>query len=63
MLREYLNKNLKVEYIRLLTSYITHLVLFIKKKRTKEERLYRDYYNTNATIIRNTYLLPLIKEI
>jgi hypothetical protein len=52
-LRKYLNKNLRKGYIKPLTSLAGHLLLFIKKKDTKEERLYIDYRELNNNTVKD----------
>jgi hypothetical protein len=58
-LRSYLEKNLEIGYIRLLTSLIGYLVLFVPKKDGKL-RIYINYYRLNNEMVKNHYLLPLI---
>jgi hypothetical protein len=61
-LREYLNENLKKEFIRLLTLLVGSPVLFIPKKDSKK-RLYIDYWKLNAITIKDYYILPLVDEL
>ena len=61
-LREYLDKNLKKEFIRPFTSPARYLILFVPKKNRKLW-LCVNYRQPNAIIIKNCYPLPLISEL
>ena len=62
VLRNYLNKNLKKEYIRPSIFPAGYLIFFIKKK-DDTFRLYVDYRQLNNIIIKNRYILPKIDEL
>jgi len=61
VLREYINENLKKEYIRPLFLSARYPVLFVFKPNGKL-RMYVDYRQFNAIIIKNRYTLPLIHK-
>jgi hypothetical protein len=61
MLRKYLNKYLKNEFIISSKSICAASILFIKKN-TSELRLCVDYRELNALIVKNRYLFSLISE-
>ena len=61
-LREYLDKNLKKEFIQPFTSPAGYPILFFPKKDEKL-RLCVDYRQLNAITVKNRYLLPLILEL
>ena len=61
-LREYINKNLKKEFIRLLNLLAGSPVLFILKKNRKK-RLYINYWKLNIIIIKNYYILLFINKL
>ena len=61
-LRDYLDKNLAKEFIRLSTSPAGYLILFVPKKDSKL-RLCVDYRQLNTITIKNHYPLLLISEI
>ena len=60
ILRKTLNELLDKGFIRINSSPVGALVLFIKKK--KGLRFYMDYRGLNNITKKNRYLLPLIKE-
>ena len=60
--KNYLNKNLKSEFITWFKSPAGALILFIKKK-DSSLRLCVNYWGLNAVIIKDKYLIPLISEI
>jgi hypothetical protein len=62
VLREYINENLKKKYIRPLTLLARYPVLFVPKLNGKL-RIYIDYRQLNAIIIKNRYILLLIHKI
>ena len=62
MLKDYLNKNIKKEYIRLSTSSAGYSILFIFKKDGKF-RLCVDYRQLNNIIIKNRYILLRINKL
>jgi hypothetical protein len=61
VLREYINENLKKEYIRSSTLLIRYPVLFVPKLNGKL-RIYVDYRQFNAIIVKNRYTLFLIHK-
>ena len=61
ILREYLDKNLKKEFIRKAKIIVEFLILFILKKDGKL-RLYINYRKLNIIIIKDKYLLPNIEK-
>ena len=61
MLREYINENLKKGYIRLSILLTRYPVLFVPKLNGKL-RMYVDYRQFNAIIVKNRYTLFLIHE-
>ena len=61
-LRDYLDKNLAKEFIKLSTSPAGYLILFVLKKDGKLQ-LCVDYQRLNMITVKNCYLLPLISEI
>jgi hypothetical protein len=62
VLREYINENLKKEYIRLSTLLTRYPVLFVPKSNGKL-RIYVDYRQFNAITVKNRYTLSLIHKI
>ncbi len=60
-LRQYLQQNLKRNYIWELQSSIRHSILFVSKK-TGSDRLCIDYQTFNENTIKDRYLLFLIIE-
>jgi hypothetical protein len=62
ILREYLNENLKKEYIQYFISPAEAPILFILKK-NGSFRLCVNYKDLNKIIIKNRHLFPLMKEI
>jgi hypothetical protein len=62
ILKEYLNKNLKREYIQYFINPIEAPILFILKK-DGSFRLYVDYRDLNKIIIKNRYSFSLVGEI
>jgi hypothetical protein len=61
VLREYINENLKKRYIRSLILLTRYPVLFVSKLNGKL-RIYVDYRQLNAIIIKNRYILSLIHK-
>ena len=61
ILKKYLNKHLKNDFIRFFQSLAEALILFIKKK-NDSLRLYVNYKTVNNLIIKNKYSLSLIDE-
>jgi len=61
MLREYINENLKKEYIRFSTLLARYPVLFVFKLNGKL-RMCVDYRQLNAITMKNRYTLSLIHE-
>jgi hypothetical protein len=61
VLREYINENLKKKYIRFLILSTRYPVLFVPKLNGKL-RMYVDYRQFNAIIVKNRYILSLIHE-
>jgi len=61
-LQEYIDKNLKQEYIKLLTSPAGYPILFVFKKNGKLQ-LCINYQQLNNITIKNHYLLLLISEL
>jgi hypothetical protein len=59
ILREYINENLKKEYIRFLISLTRYPVLFVPKLNGKL-RMCINYRQFNTIIIKNRYTLSLI---
>ena len=62
ILKNYLNKNLKKNFIREAKILIKFLILFIPKK-DGQLRLYIDYRRLNTIIIKNKYPLLNIEEL
>jgi hypothetical protein len=62
ILRVYIKKNLKKEFITSFIFFAATLILFIEKK-NDELRLCVDYCNLNEITIKNRYSLFLIKEV
>jgi len=60
--RNYLNKNLKREFIRLSKSSAEYLILFVLKKNDKKW-LCVNYRQLNNIIKRDSYSLSLIEEL
>jgi hypothetical protein len=61
MLRKYFDKHLQNEFIIFSKLICATSILFIKKK-TNDLRLYVDYRELNAIIVKNRYLLSFISE-
>jgi hypothetical protein len=61
VLREYINENLKKEYIKPLTLPARYPVLFVPKLNGKL-RICVDYRQLNTITVKNRYILPLIYE-
>jgi hypothetical protein len=61
MFKEYLDKHLQNEFIIFSKSTCAAFILFIKKK-TNDLRLYVDYRELNAIIVKNRYSLSFINE-
>ena len=61
ILRAYLKKYLKNSYIKFSNLFASALILFIKKK-NDSLKLYINYKNLNKIIVKNRYLLSLIKK-
>ena len=62
ILREYLNENLKKEFIRKSKSSTKYSILFVFKK-NETLRLCVDYKKLNEIIVKNRYSLPNINEL
>ena len=62
VLKSYIEKNLQKRFIKLLVLLIKYPILFISKK-NGGLRLYVDYRQLNVIIIKNRYLLPIIKKL
>ena len=60
--QEYVNKNLKWEFIKSLKSTTKYSVLFVPKLNDKKW-LYVNYRHLNDIIMQDSYLLSLIKEL
>jgi hypothetical protein len=63
LLDEFLDEHLKKGYIRVSNSPYASPFFFIKKKSGDKLRPVQDYRQLNKYTIRNTYPLPLIKEL
>jgi hypothetical protein len=61
-LREYIDKNLKKEFIRLLNLLAGSPILFILKK-NKKKKFYVDYWKLNIIIVKDHYILSLADEL
>ena len=61
ILRAYLNKHLKNDFIRLFIFFVEAFILFVKKK-NDTLRLCVNYRDLNLLTIKNKYLLSLIDE-
>jgi hypothetical protein len=61
-LREWLKENLRKGFIRLSSSSTASPILFVKKLNSSL-RFYIDYRALNALIVKDRYLLSLIKEL
>jgi hypothetical protein len=61
ILKEYLNKNLKREYIQNFSNSAGASILFILKK-NRSFRIYVNYRGLNKIIVKNRYSFPLLKE-
>ena len=61
ILRDYLDKNFKKDFIREVKTIIEFSILFVPKKNGKL-RLYMNYRKLNAITIKNKYLLLNIKK-
>ena len=61
-IHEFINKQLRKEYIRLLKSPQMTLVLFVRKKDSKKYMV-QDYMYLNKWTVKNNYLLSLISDI
>ena len=62
ILRKYLDKNLKKDFIRETKIIVEFFILFIPKK-DKKLRLYVNYRKLNAIIIKNKYPLSYIRKL
>ena len=60
--QNYIEDQLRKEYIRLTKSPQTSPVFFVGKKYGKK-RMVIDYHSLNSQIVKNNYLLPLITEL
>jgi len=60
--QNFMEDQLRKEYIRPLKSPQTSLVFFIGKK-DGSKRMVMDYHNLNSQTVKNNYLLPLITEL
>ena len=61
-LNDFLEENLLSGRIQLSKSLMVSLVFFVKKKDGKLQFV-QDYQKLNATMVKNTYLLPLVLDI
>jgi hypothetical protein len=61
VLREYINENLKKEYIRPLSLLVRYPVLFVPKPNGKL-RMYVNYKQLNTITVKNRYTLFLIHK-
>ena len=61
ILRAYLKKYLKNNYIKFSNLFASALILFIKKK-NDNLKLYINYRNLNKIIVKNRYSLLLIEK-
>ena len=61
ILKEYLNKHLKNDFIQFFQSFVEIFILFVKKK-NDSLRLYVNYKILHNLIIKNKYFLSLINE-
>ena len=61
-MQEFINKQLRKGYIRLLKLLQIAPVFFVGKKNSKKH-IVQDYWYLNKQIIKNNYLLPLISDI
>ena len=61
ILRKYLNKHLKNDFIQFFQSFVETFILFVKKKNDSLQ-LYMNYKIFNNLIIKNKYFLSLIDE-
>ena len=61
ILKKYLNKHLKNDFIRFFQSFVEAFILFVKKK-NDSLRLCVNYKIFNNLIIKNRYFLSLIDE-
>ena len=62
VLREYLEKNLRKEFIHESQSSAEYLILFVLKS-DRSLRLYIDYCTLNNITVKNSYSLSLISEL
>ena len=62
VLKAYIDKNLKSEFIQRSTSSASAPILFVKKK-DSTLHLCVDYHWLNTISIKNKYLIPLVSEI
>ena len=62
ILRDYINKNFKLNYIIWLKSFATAFILFIKKKNGFLQ-FYMNYRNLNVIFIKNKYFIFLVFKI
>ena len=62
ILREYINKNLRKGFIRLLNLLAGSPVLFVSKK-DRKKRLYINYRKLNVIIIKDYYILLLVNKL
>ena len=60
--REFIEEQLRKEYIRLLKSSQTLPVFFVGKKNRKK-RIVQDYRYLNKETVKNNYPLPLISDL
>ena len=60
-LRRYLNNNLNKKWVKFSISFVNVLILLTFKK-NKELRLYMNYKNLNAIIIKNCHFLSFITK-
>jgi len=59
---EFINEQLRKEYIRPLKSPQMALVFFVGKK-DKKKRMVQDYWYLNEWTVKNNYPLPLISDV
>ena len=60
--REFIQEQIRKEYIQLLKSLQIVLVFFVGKKNKKKKKI-QDYQYLNKQIVKNIYPLPLISDI
>jgi len=60
--QEFMEEQLRKEYIRPSKSPQTSLVFFVGKK-NKKKRIVQDYWYLNKETVKDNYLLPLISDL